>query len=265
MLETLLSSLAILLYLLLTVLFAVRLFGGGKGLQKTHLLSIAYVAILLHAWLLYRLLYAGNALDISFFTVFSLIAWVITLLLISFSWQEPIENLAIAVLPIAALALLLRQLNSHVAPLSGDLSLMLEIHIITSIIAYSLLSIAALQSILLYLQDVQLHKKHATGFIRALPALETMEKLLFRMIGVGFIVLCISLITGFPFIHQLISQHKSILSISAWVLYAILLWGRWRYGWRGRTAIRWTLVGFVFLLLAYFGSKFVLELILHRQ
>ena len=265
MLENLLASLVIILYILLTILFSYRLASGGKGMSKMRLLLLATAVVLIHAYLLFLSLFAGPALDISFFTVFSLITWVITLMLISFAWQEPIENLTIGILPIAAIAVLLRLINDKVTLLSHDLSFVLEIHIITSLIAYSLLSIAALQSIMLYIQDAQLHKKHATGFIRALPPLETMEKLLFRMIAVGFIILCISLGTGLFFIDDLISQHKTVLSIGAWVLFAVLLWGRWKFGWRGRTAIRWTLTGFVLLLLAYFGSKFVLEIILHRQ
>jgi len=265
MLENLLATLVIILYILLTILFAYRLASGGKGMEKVRLLLFANGILILHAYLLYVSLLSGPALDISFFTVFSLIAWVITLMLISFAWQEPIENLAIGVLPIAALAVLLRLVNDNVTLLSHDLSFVLELHIITSLIAYSLLSIAALQSIMLYVQDAQLHNKNAAGFIRALPPLETMEKLLFRMIGVGFVVLCISLGSGFFFIEDLISQHKTVLSIGAWLLFATLLWGRWKFGWRGRTAIRWTLTGFVFLLLAYFGSKFVLEIILHKQ
>ena len=265
MLENLIASLTIILYIALTGLFAYRLASGGKGLKKTQLLVLSTGVLAIHAYLLYGHLYSGPALDISFFTVFSLIAWVIALMLVSFAWQEPIENLAIGVLPVAALAVLLRLVNDNVSLLSHHLSFVLELHIITSLIAYSLLSIAALQSIMLYVQDAHLHNKHATGFMRALPPLETMEKLMFRMIGVGFIILSISLATGFFFIEDLISQHKTVLSIGAWILFAVLLWGRWQYGWRGRTAIRWTLTGFALLLLAYFGSKFVLEIILHRQ
>jgi len=262
--EPVFASTAIVIYLLLTVLFTFRLITHGRGMGKSRLLILAYVAIILHAYTLYLRLFSGDALDISFFTVFSLIAWVIALMLISFAWHDPIENLAIGVLPIAALSVLLRLINEQTNPLAHDLSFVLEIHIITSLIAYSLLSIAALQAILLYVQDVQLHNKHAAGFVRSLPPLETMEKLLFRMIGTGFVILCISLISGFFFIEDLISQHKTVLSIGAWILFAVLLVGRWRFGWRGRIAIRWTLAGFAFLLLAYFGSKFVLEIILQR-
>ena len=59
-------------------------------------------------------------------------------------------------------------------------------------------------------------------------------------------------------------NHKVIFSIASWLIYGWLLFGRYQYGWRGKKATRWTLIGFVLLLLAYVGSKFVLELILQR-
>jgi len=97
--------------------------------------------------------------------------------------------------------------------------------------------------------------------------LQTMEALLFQMLAAGFVMQSLSLATGFMFVEDLFAQHlvhKTVLSILAWFVFAILLWGRWRYGWRGKTAIRWTLGGFVSLLLAYLGSKMVLELVLGR-
>lgn len=95
-----------------------------------------------------------------------------------------------------------------------------------------------------------------------------MEALLFQMLATGLIFLTISLVSGFLFIENLFAQHlahKTVLSILAWLIFSGLLMGRSRYGWRGKTAIQWTIIGFVLLLLAYFGSKLVLELILHKQ
>lgn len=94
-----------------------------------------------------------------------------------------------------------------------------------------------------------------------------MESLLFQLITVGFILLSVTLISGFFFLEDLFAQHvahKTLLSLIAWCVFGVLLWGRWRFGWRGQTAIRWTLSGFGFLVLAFFGSKLVLELILRR-
>lgn len=267
MLEMLVVILVTLIYLSLTGLFTYRLASGGRGPDKSRLIMLGLAAIVLHAYVLYKNLFTPSGLDLSFFTVFSLVAWSISAILLFAAWKEPVENLTIGVLPFAALAMLLRVLSDQHHHLSQTLSLGLQLHILVSIIAYSLLSIAALQSILLYIQDAHLHGKHPGGFVRALPALETMENLLFRLIGIGFIVLCISLLSGLFYLEDILGQHlvhKTVLSIGAWILFAILLLGRWRFGWRGKTAIRWTLTGFAMLLLAYFGSKFVIELVLQQ-
>jgi ABC-type uncharacterized transport system permease subunit len=132
-------------------------------------------------------------------------------------------------------------------------------------LAYSLLTLASVQAVLLAIQDHQLRNRHPGGFVRALPPLQTMEVLLFEMIALGFALLTVALISGFIFLENMFSQHlvhKTILSLAAWVVFGTLLWGRFRYGWRGQKALIWTLVGFVVLMLAYFGSKFVLELVL---
>jgi len=94
-----------------------------------------------------------------------------------------------------------------------------------------------------------------------------MEALLFELIAIGFIVLSIALATGFLYLDDMFAQHlahKTILSILAWCTFATLLWGHFHFGWRGRVAVRWTIIGFTVLMLAYFGSKFVLELMLNR-
>ena len=95
-----------------------------------------------------------------------------------------------------------------------------------------------------------------------LPPLDALEKVMFRLIGAGFALLTLSLLTGFVFVTNLFAQRllqKTVLSLIAWLLFGVLLIGRIRFGWRGRSAVRWTLTGFGVLAAAYFGSKFVLE------
>ncbi|PPD25360.1 MAG: hypothetical protein CTY22_09015 [Methylomonas sp.] len=143
----------------------------------------------------------------------------------------------------------------------------IAVHILSSMIAFSLLNIAALQAILLAVQDQQLRRHQPRRLMLALPPLQAMEALLFQMIGAGVLFLTGSLVSGFLFIEDLFAQHlvhKTVLSIMAWLIFSGLLLGRLRYGWRGRTASQWTLIGFVLLLFAYFGSKLVLELILKK-
>ncbi|MGI4849908.1 MAG: cytochrome C assembly family protein, partial [Janthinobacterium lividum] len=102
-----------------------------------------------------------------------------------------------------------------------------------------------------------------------LPALLTMEKLLFRLIGLGFFLLTLTVVSGVVFSEELFGQpfrfsHKTVFTMLSWLLFGLLLAGRrWR-GWRGKTALRFTLSGFATLFLAYVGSRFVLEVILHR-
>lgn len=267
MTETIVATAVAVLYLLITVALVHRLVKHGHGLNKTILVLASYLALIGHAYLLNQDLFAGQALDMSFYTIFSLVAWFITLLIFAAAWREPVENLAIAILPLAAIAVVSRYVSQDTHYLSLQLSLGLQVHILVSILAYSLLTLAAVQAVLLSIQHAHLHNKHPAGFIRVLPPLETMERLMFRLIGLGFVILSVSLISGIPYIRDLFGQHlvhKTVLSVTAWVLFAILLWGRWQYGWRGRVAIRWTLSAFVVLMLAFFGSKFVSEIILQR-
>jgi len=143
----------------------------------------------------------------------------------------------------------------------------LKLHVLLSMLAYSLLTLASVQALLLAVQDHYLRKRRPGGFIRALPPLMTMEALLFEMIGIGFVLLTLALLSGFAFLENMFAQHlvhKTVLSVVAWMVFGGLLLGRRVWGWRGRKAIVWTLSGFAILILAYFGSKLVLELVLHR-
>ena len=225
------------------------------------------IALLLHSFTLYYTLITPTGIDIGFFSILSLVAWLAVALLLVVTLQDTIECLSVIIFPFAAVALLLKLLYPQQHLLSQSLSAELEFHILTSLLAYSLLSIAAVQAILLYLQDRHLHNKQPGGFVRALPPLESMEKLLFKLIVLGFFVLSISLASGMLYLQDMFAQHlvhKTILSIFAWIVFAVLLVGRWQFGWRGRVAIRWVLTGFLLLMLAYFGSKFVIELLLSR-
>jgi len=259
--------LAISLYLVTAILLVTRLkkTSTGQIQPKTSILILGLSAVILHSSLLYGQIVGSEGINLGIFNALSLISWLMALLLLIASFTKPVENLGIALLPLAAINIILESNfpSSHI--ISGPWQL--QAHILVSIVAYSLLSIAMVQAILLAIQDRHLRNRQPGGFIQALPPLKTMESLLFQMIGVGFILLTIGLIIGALFIEDIFAEHlahKTILSIIAWVMFAILLWGRIKFGWRGRTAIRWTLGGFFTLMLAYFGSKFVLELILGR-
>ncbi len=261
-----LSLLAIPIYLATGTLFALRLAGrvSRETFTARRLLAVAAVGLVLHALLLWQHLFTPEGLNFGFFNVVSLLTWVMAAMFVLTALNRPVENLGIAILPLAALGVLLEQAfpSRHLLAPGRE---MLDIHILISITAYSILALATLQAVLLAIQDRHLHGKHPGGFIRKLPPLQTMERMLFQMIGAGFLLQTLSLATGFMFIEDMFAQHmvhKTFFAVLAWAVFATLLWGRWQFGWRGRIAIRWTLVGFASLLLAYLGSKLVLELLL---
>jgi len=261
------SSLSIALYLITTLLLGRRFVQADSSTTSTRiaLISLGLGAVILHIGVVYHSVFTALGINLGFYSAASLVMALVTLLMLLAAIKQPIENLGILILPVAAITLLLDNVFDAQHILSKQYSGQLELHIILSLFAYSLLTIAALQSILLAIQDHQLRHKHPGGFMRVLPPMQVMESLLFQMIALGFILLSFALMTGFIFLQDIFAQHlvhKSVLSIIAWFVFAILLFGRWQAGWRGRTAIRWTLAGFITLLLAYFGSKLVLEIIL---
>lgn len=269
MTHALLAAAAILFYLAATAAIGLRLFrpDGHRLPSRNAGLSLGFAGLILHSWLLWDGIFSHAALNLGFFNALSLTSWtVITLLLVS-SLTKPVENLGIILLPVAALTVLLDARFAEVSFLSTPSGWPLKIHVLLSMLAYSLLTLASVQAILVAVQDHHLRHRQPGGFVRTLPPLETMESLLFEMISAGFVLLTFALLSGFAFLEDMFAQHlvhKTVLSTLGWLVFGGLLVGRFRYGWRGRTAIIWTLSGFVILVLAYFGSKAVLELILRR-
>lgn len=246
--------------------FIVKELIEGKQRHR-HSMNLAWLGAGLHGFYTTLLAQQYDGFNFSFFNTAALVALFIVLILLFASLDKPVEKLGVAIFPLTALLLALDMIfpdRSH--PLANH-NWQMSTHILTSIIAFSLLNIAALQAILLAIQEQQLRSHHPKRLMLALPPLQAMETLLFQMIGTGLFFLTVSLISGFIFIDDLFAQHlvhKTVLAIIAWIIFSGLLLGRLRYGWRGNTAIRGTLIGFILLLLAYFGSKLVLELILKK-
>lgn len=231
------------------------------------LLAIGAAAVILHAIFLYQGIIETNGLNLGFFNTLSLLGWMTALVLIIGAFFEPVLSLAIVMFPGAALTLILMMLfpTQNVIVFEGGWPM--KFHVLSSVIAYSLFALAAVQVILLAIQDRALRGHQAAGFIRSLPPLQTMEALLFQMIALGFVILSFSLLTGAIYITDMFAQHlvhKTVLSIISWLVFAILLWGRWKFGWRSRKAFAWTMGGFIVLGLAYPVTKFILEIILNR-
>jgi ABC-type uncharacterized transport system permease subunit len=91
-----------------------------------------------------------------------------------------------------------------------------------------------------------------------------LESLTLRFVAAGFAMLTLTLLLGIWFSHPWRWDHKSVFSVLSWLVFATLLIGRYQFGWRGRQAVRWLYAGSALLLLSYVGSRFVMEVVLHR-
>ncbi len=265
-----LNFLAAALYVVAGALIARRLACGHPATRGTQIgtLSLIGGAAVLHTATLLPILQPEASLNLSLTMAFSLVAWIVVMLYVLASLYRPVDNLGVVVMPLAGLMVLLawQWPAQHLIPVSSPWQ---AAHIVISLLAYSLLSLATIQSLLLLAQERELKHKHAGRFIRALPPMETTEAVMFQMISLGFVLLTLTVASGVVFSESVFGKpfqlkHHIVLALSAWTVYGILLFGRWRLGWRGRAAIFWTLGGFMLLLLGYFGSKFVLEVLLGR-
>lgn len=234
---------------------------------RWHSIAIA-VGLILHSWLLYGSLFNGG-LNLSFANALSAIFWLTVLIYWLANLKLHLYSLQAFVLPPAAFFVLLQKLmpESHVLPYASQP--LFKAHLVIAMLAYSLLTFAALHALLMAAAERNLHNKPVWIKLPDFPPLVPMEMLLFRVINIGFVLLTLTLISGILFSEQIFGQplkfnHKNVFTIISWLVFGGLLLGRYTQGWRGRTAIRWTLSGFVLLLLAYVGSKFVLEILLHR-
>jgi ABC-type uncharacterized transport system permease subunit len=225
-------------------------------------------ALLLHGVALSSHVLANDRITIGINEALSLFGWQSALLLWAMCWREPLRTLGLVVYPLAGLVAICATTWPTPASEIAVIDWKVRSHVVLSLLSAGLLTLAAIHAGLLAAQERLLHSHKLTYLMRALPPLQTMERLLFQLIGIGFVLLSLTLLSGLWFIRDWLAQHlahKTVLSITAWLIFGVLLWGRIRYGWRGRTAIRWTLAGYAMLILAYFGSKLILEQILGKH
>ena len=226
------------------------------------------LGLVVHGGLLYQDIFIGD-LNLNIANAVSLIFWLTVLIYWIADFKHQLHSLQALVLPPAAVTVLLQaEFHDNVVVSFANDPLFIA-HIAIAMLAYSLFTFAALHAILMAAAERALHQKTSLLNLAKFPPLMTMESLLFKTISLGFVLLTFTLVSGMLFSEQIFHQalkfnHKNIFTIISWLIFGSLLVGRARYGWRGRTAIRWTLIGFVVLMLAYLGSKFVLEVLLNR-
>ncbi|MEE2651436.1 MAG: cytochrome c biogenesis protein CcsA [Pseudomonadota bacterium] len=257
------SLIAVLLYFFATGAQARRLrLGNGQQLSRGAL-CFGAIAITAHFVAAVSAIATPMGADLGLSQLFSLLTGLICAITLGASLRRPIHNLLLALFPLAILAIALELLlpgqqvgEKHSAGMYS--------HIILSILAYSMLTIAAVQALVLASQDRMLRQHQLRGLPSFMPPLQTMESMLFELVAASFLLLTAAIGTGVVFVDDLLGQnlaHKTLFSIMAWLLLGVLIGGRLALGWRGRTAIRWTLWAFAFLLLGYLGTKIALSLI----
>lgn len=268
--NTSLSLLAFTLYAVLALLFWRAQQQGQAEAQNRGGLGWAVMAPLaMHGWLLYETLFIWGALNLGLVYALSLILWLTVLVYWLARFWYPLASLQTLVLPLAAVSVVLPGLFPDARILAQAPSALFDTHVLMAMLAYSLFTIAALHAALMAFVEKRLHHARLPAVLRNLPPLLTMETLLFRVIAGGFALLTTTLLSGLMFSEQIFGHpwqfnHKTLFGVISWLVFAVLLWGHHARGWRGMTAVRWTLSGFGLLVLAYLGSRFVLEVLLHR-
>jgi ABC-type uncharacterized transport system permease subunit len=237
--------------------------------------AVLALALALHGVLLVHGIHDDGHFRFGFAHALSATLWLTALIVWVESFFSPSRGLFLLVLPLAALMMLLPLIYPGAVLGRSSDSPLFRVHLLLAILAYSLLTIAAMQALLMASMDRRLHGEAVAErgalaqFLDRLPPLLAMETVLFRLIVAGFLLLTATLVSGVFFSEAVFGRalrfdHKTVFTIAAWIVFAGLLLGRLVFGWRGRTALRWTLTGFAMLMLAYVGSRFVLEVLLQR-
>jgi len=262
----LLSFVAVLGYFLCVV-------GAGVGLRQavccrvfSWFFSVVLVgSLVLHGVLLEQWIQSGAGLNFNLLVAVSFICWLVLLLsLLPFGLQVAGHQLVRLVLFVCCLGSILLVSFVPFEPVWLSVKVPLVVHVVLSLLAYGVLCLAGFQAVLLGFQDRALKTKHFLRLSDFLPAVDWMEVVLVRLLVVGVLFLSLALVSGLLFIEDIFSQHlahKVFFSVLAWVVFVGLLFGHRRYGWRSQVAARWTVVGLLFLVVGYLGSKFVLEVL----
>lgn len=268
MLNTLLLPAAIICYLAATFWVGHYIKSGSasdeqhKSLQVAFL--IAWMALLLHIIYAYQISIIEDGFDSSLSAMAVLVSAILVLIFQLGCLAIPIRRLGVLVFPLTILSLVFSFFWSGESNATQHLRGALGAHVLVSIVAYCLLAIASIQALLYVYQEQQIKNRATPTMLMALPPLQTMETLLFRLIWVGFALLSLTLVTGAIFSkelfgHALEFKHHTILALLGWLVFAILLYKRTTLGLRGMQAAAWTLGGFLLIQLGYFGTKFVSE------
>lgn len=243
---------------------------GGMPAYRDPATIAMLLAWLAHSGTFILVLKGMHDPDFGFAPALSLTFWLVAAVYWVESLYYPLQGLRAWICLLAAISLLLTWAFPGDRPAPPGAGVAFSLHWAMGIAAYGLFGAAVLHGFMLWSAERALHRRKPTlaGLGPALPLL-TLEKLTYRLAALGFVLLTASLVFAVSFSEKLFGHafelnHQTVFAVAAWLLFAVLLVGRGMLGWRGRQALRWLFSGSALLLLSYVGSRFVLQVILHR-
>lgn len=262
----------ILLHVVVAALYAAAAFAlwpAGTPAEPRHRIggrSLLAAALALHAIATWQAVVRSDGLDLSFVNAMSLVAGLAVLAAWVSGVLRTLPGMIPVVLPVTAVCALLPPIARSTFRVAYVDEPWAAAHIAVALVGYALLAVVALQALVMTGLERGLHRAIPDAARLTGAPLLTLERYLFRLIGAGFVLLTATLVSGFLFSEQLFGKpftmtQKNLFSVAGWLVFAVLLFGRWRYGWRGRTALKWILGGSLLLALGYLGSKFVIAVI----
>ncbi len=231
-----------------------------KPLSSQVLTWIITFAVLAHGMALSQQIIIGDQLNLHLGAILSLIGWLAVAVMLLINLKQPIMILGLFVFPLSAIFALSSLLINyeHLIPVR------LGSHVLLSIAAYSLLTLATAQAILYSIQEKRFKQKKVGAILNILPPLQVMEKVLIKLVIAGYALLTLALLSGALFVNNLFAQHlvhKTFFAIIAWLIYTLFLWGHFQRGWRGQKAAKYIIWAYVLLSLSYIGTNFILMFI----
>lgn len=229
-------------------------------------LGTAMGGVLLAAFSIEAVVSTPHGLQLGLGPVLALFVWLVTVTHLPLRKRLDLGHLDFPLWMGAAVAIPVGIFVGEAPTAAADpLSTALRVHILLSLLAWSVLTLAALQTIACAMQSHRLRSHRQPLFPQPLMA---MEQNGFRLIATGWVLLVGGIATGFLFVENFLTQHlahKAALTILATILFGVLLAGRTLRGWRGDQALRWVLVAWVMLFVGYAGVKLILEYGLQRS
>lgn len=246
----------------------VRTLKGREARAPGWLRALSCVGLAMHTGGVFAEMFSGEQIHFGFGMAVSAMLLIAVAITLVQSFVHRVTTLTALVLLVSAAGSVLPVVFVGETYLAQTWSVLFRVHLLVALAAYSFMTIAVVQAVLLMRMDRKLKNPVADGPVDGLlanmPNLMAMERILFRIIACGFVCLTLVLVLGgfatmqaygVPYVFD----HKTVMTWLAWVVFAILLVGRYGFGWRKKQALFWFWAGIAVLSLAYLVYRLLLE------